>query len=111
MGRGAGGAALLVILLVFIGGCVKPAATKAEASVEKQTLEAEEPGETPTEPAPLRPPPKGPNPFVHGPPELRECLRNRLGKEAFKALAAGTRQPTTEEASLIEGCLRQFPGP
>lgn len=89
---------LLWVGLTLASGCVGD--TGKTESPRDVKAEIETPIDAPiqTQP-PLQP--KGPNPFLTGPPVVRDCLRQKLGPEAFEALAAEERIPNPEEVALI----------
>ncbi len=49
--------------------------------------------------------------FTSGSPELKECLRNALGDQAFEEIAENQRPPSTEELPIIGRCTLLFGGP
>jgi hypothetical protein len=91
----------VLIVLVSISGCAQPPGQEAVPPPEEET----------PSPTAQQAPPQGPNPFLTGPPELRTCLRQELGEEAFNALALQERMPSPEEKALIKGCIDRFGAP
>jgi hypothetical protein len=91
---------IVLVGLVLVSGCAQ----------QPQEVKSQPTQETPSPMAPQTPPP-GPSPFLSGPPELRTCLKQKLGEEAFNALASQERMPSPEEKALIEDCIEQFEAP
>lgn len=100
---------LLVLGLILVGGCAQQGPGDITPPPEQESMAP--PPETSPQPPPAMERTRGSNPFLTGPPELKECLRQELGEEAFNALSAKERVPEPEEAALVKSCLEQFRSP